>query len=135
MPPAPVSHFSVECDDVERAKRFYEAVFGWRILPWGPPDYYQIFTGTAEDPGILGDLRQRHAPLSGTGTRGYICTIGVDDLRVTLMAVEAEGGQIVSPPYRIERVGDVATVEDSEGNRVMVMEYVPDLALPEGVRL
>ena len=28
-----VCNFSVECDDVERARRFYETVFSWRITP------------------------------------------------------------------------------------------------------
>ena len=51
-----VNHFAIECDDVERAKAFYERVFGWTIKPWGPPNYYHIATGTPERPGILGDL-------------------------------------------------------------------------------
>ncbi len=26
-----IRHFDISCDDIERAKKFYEAVFGWRI--------------------------------------------------------------------------------------------------------
>jgi predicted enzyme related to lactoylglutathione lyase len=127
-----VTHFSVECDDVERAKRFYERVFGWRIVPWGPPNYYQIFTGTAEAPGILGDLRERHHPLGPDGgASGYVCTIGVVSLKDVLAAVEANGGRIHLKPYRIEGVGDLAYVEDSEGNRVGVMQHVAGLVVPD----
>ena len=133
--PSNVGNFSIECDDVERAKRFYEAVFDWKIVPWGPPGYYQIITGTAEQPGILGDLRGRDEPRSGTGSRGYECTIGVDSLAETLAAVEAHGGRIASPRIRIEGVGDLAYFEDTEGNRAGVMQHVPDLRLPEGVRV
>jgi len=80
-----VSHFAIECDDVERAKRFYEAVFGWTIRPWGPPNYYHITTGTVETPGILGDLRERRHKLAGgsAGASGYICTINIGAMEPT----------------------------------------------------
>lgn len=131
--PANVSHFSVECDDVERAKRFYEAVFGWRIVPWGPPDYYQVFTGTADSPGILGDLRERHhpRPADGAGSSGYVCTIAVGSLKAVLAAVEANGGRLHHAPYTIEGVGELAYIEDSEANRVGVMQHVEGLAVPD----
>jgi uncharacterized protein len=135
-PPANVGHFSIECDDVERAKAFYEAVFGWQIKPWGPPNYYHITTGTSENPGILGDLRERHHKLEGTreGISGYLCTVTVTALKEVLAAAEANGGAIHSPPYHIEGVGDVAYIEDSEKNRVGVIQHVAGLRMPEGVR-
>jgi predicted enzyme related to lactoylglutathione lyase len=121
-----VNHFAIECDDVERAKGFYEAVFGWAIKPWGPPNYYHIATGTPEKPGILGDLRERRHKLGqgAPGVGGYICTIDIGSMAEVLAATEAHGGRIHSPPYRIEGVGDVAYIEDSEGNRVGVIQHV-----------
>src|SRR6185312_17448065 len=115
--PNNVGHFAIECDDVERAKDFYERVFGWKIVPWGPPGYYHIHTGPAEEPGILGDLRSRREPLSGTGNRGYECTVNVASLEEAMAAVVANGGRIADPPYRIEGVGTLAYFEDTEGNR------------------
>jgi predicted enzyme related to lactoylglutathione lyase len=130
-----VGHFAIECDDVERAKAFYEAVFGWTIKPWGPPNYYHITTGTPERPGILGDLRERHHKLAegAPGASGYICTINIGSMAEVLAAVEANGGRIHAPPYRIEGVGDVAYIEDSERNRVGVIQHVDNLRMPEGV--
>jgi predicted enzyme related to lactoylglutathione lyase len=131
-----VGHFAIECDDVERAKAFYEAVFGWVIKPWGPPNYYHITTGTPEQPGILGDLRERQHKLNGerAGVSGYICTINVGDVKAVIAAVEAHGGRTHSSPYLIEHVGIVAYVEDSEGNRVGVMQPVANLQMPDGVK-
>lgn len=120
-----ILHFAVECDDVERAKIFYETVFGWRIEAWGPPGYYRIFIGS--HPGPLGDLRSRREPLTGTGCRGYECTIGVASLKDVMAAIEARGGRIVSRPYRIEGVGDLAYFQDTEGNRAGLMQYDQDL--------
>lgn len=134
--PANVGHFSIECDDVERAKAFYEAAFGWTIKPWGPPNYYHIHTGTPERPGILGDLRERHHKLErrAEGISGYLCTITVGSLKDVLAAVDSAGGKIHSPPYHIEGVGEVAYIEDSEANRVGVIQQVAGLQMPEGVR-
>lgn len=131
-----IGHFAIECDDVERAKAFYEAVFGWEIVPWGPPNYYQIITGTPERPGILGDLRERTHGTggSGAGASGYVCTINVFDLKSVLAAVEAHGGGIHAPAYLIEGVGSVAYIDDSEGNRVGIIQHVEGLSMPEGVK-
>lgn len=131
-----VGHFAIECDDVERAKAFYEAVFGWRIKPWGPPNYYHITTGTPEHPGILGDLRARTHKLAegAPGTSGYICTIDVASMKDVLASVEAHGGKIHSPPYRIEGVGIVAYIEDSEMNRVGLIEPAAERTMPEDVK-
>lgn len=117
-----LAHFSIACDDVERAKRFYEAVFGWRIEAWGPPEYYLILP---EHPSrkLTGDLHKRREPLSGTGLRGFECTISVADVRGTAAAVVAHGGRIARPEYRIEGVGNVIYFDDTEGNRFAAMKY------------
>ena len=33
-----IAHFEIFASDVERARRFYEQVFGWRFEVGGPPD-------------------------------------------------------------------------------------------------
>ena len=35
--PARLRHFSINADDLGRARTFYAAVFGWRFEAWGPP--------------------------------------------------------------------------------------------------
>ena len=39
--PATLRHFAINADDVQRAKAFYEKVFGWAFNPWGPPNFYR----------------------------------------------------------------------------------------------
>lgn len=56
---------------------------------------------------------------------GYEASLGVEDLKATLAAVERNGGRILMHPYRIEGVGELAYVEDPEGNLVGVMQYEP----------
>jgi hypothetical protein len=117
----PLSHFSIYCDDVDRAKKFYEAVFGWHIEPWGPPNYYLIFP-LYPDRSTSGDLRERDEPLAKNAGRTYECTFSVADLRAIETAVRAHGGSIDMPEMRIDGVGHLLYFIDSEGNRVGAMK-------------
>jgi predicted enzyme related to lactoylglutathione lyase len=118
----PLAYFLIHCDDVERGKRFYEAVFGWHIEPWGPPDYYLIFPQWP-DRSMTGGLYPRSEPLTGTGLRGFECTFSVAELEPVAAAVVANGGEIDVPEYRIEGVGNLIYFIDTEGNRVGAMKY------------
>jgi predicted enzyme related to lactoylglutathione lyase len=123
--PNHVRHFAIHADQVDRARSFYEQVFGWRFEPWGPPNFYLIHTGTGDDHGLQGALQERQHPLEGSGMRGYECTIGVDDLDTVLALIPSLGGTVVSTPFVIDGVGRVAFFHDTEGNRVGVMQYDP----------
>jgi predicted enzyme related to lactoylglutathione lyase len=123
--PNHIRHFAVHADNVDRARAFYQAVFGWHFEPWGPPDFYLIRTGSEEDRGVQGALQARQQKLDGSGMRGYECTIGVDDLDAVLALIPRSGGTIVSQPFVIEGVGRLAFFHDTEGNRVGAMQYDP----------
>ena len=127
--PNHIRHFAVQADEVDRARAFYEAVFAWRFEAWGPPNFYLIRTGAEGDRGLQGALQERQQPLSGTGTRGFECTVGVEDLEAVLMAIPRHGGAVVSLPFTIEGVGRLAFFEDTEGNRVGAMQYDPSYPL------
>ena len=121
--PNPIAHFDIAADDVERARRFYEQVFGWRFEPFGPPDFYLIFTGSEGDPGIHGSVSQRQQPVSGQGRVGFECTVSVADLGATQSAILAHGGKILMDEYEIVGVGRMIRFEDTEGNVVCAMRY------------
>jgi uncharacterized protein len=118
--PAALRHFSINADDVQRAKRFYESVFGWSFEAPGPPEFYQIKNAGQ---GLIGALQTRRELKPGVRMAGYEATMGVEDLKATLTTVEANGGKILMQPYRIEGVGDLAFFEDPEGNLVGAMQY------------
>jgi uncharacterized protein len=120
--PATLRHFAINADDVPRAKRFYEQVFGWTFDPWGPPDFYQIKNAGQ---GLLGALQGRRELKPGVRVAGYEVSLGVEDLKATIAAVEANGGRILMQPYRIEGVGELIYFEDPEGNLVGAMQYDP----------
>ena len=118
-----VEHFSINADDVSRARKFYEATFGWKFTPWGPPNFYVIQTGPDDNPGVHGGLQGRREIVKGKPTFGFECTIGVPSIDATLAAVEANGGKIVMPKFHIPTVGTLIFFEDTEGNVVGAMQY------------
>lgn len=121
--PNNISHFAVEADNLPRARQFYESVFGWRFTPWGPPDFLQICTGNDHNPGVPGALQRRNQPLTGSGNRTYMCTIGVDSIEDIMAKVRAQGGRVTMEPFVIVGVGTLIYIEDTEGNRVGAMHY------------
>ncbi len=121
--PNNVAHFAIHAEDIPRARRFYEQVFGWHFEPWGPPDFFMIRTGTADDSGIHGSLQKRQEPVEGRGMIGYECTIGVDSIEATAAAIETNGGKVVMQPTVLPTVGTLIMFDDTEGNRVGAMHY------------
>jgi predicted enzyme related to lactoylglutathione lyase len=125
--PATLRHFAINADDVGRARQFYESVFGWRFDAWGPPGFYQIRNAGQ---GVLGALQERRALVPGVRMAGYEASMAVDDLRATMAAIEAGGGRILMPPYRIDGVGELLYFEDTEGNLVGAMQYEAGFRFP-----
>lgn len=132
-----IRHFAINADDVERARRFYEKVFGWRTEPYGPPKFYRIFTGSEKEGGGKADpaghiglgtlsqgaLQGRRELLKGQKMIGFECTVGVEDVDKIAKAVVANGGRIVMEKTTLLGIGDLIFFEDTEGNVAGAMRY------------
>lgn len=127
-PAAPnrLAHFSINADDVGRARRFYERVFGWKFSAWGPPDFFQIQTQEGEVPGPFGALQQRRSLVPEERTIGFECTIAVTSIDETAAAVAAAGGSVLLPKSVIMGVGSLMFFRDTEGNVFGAMQYDRD---------
>jgi predicted enzyme related to lactoylglutathione lyase len=113
--PNTLSFFAINADDVPRARRFYETVFGWSFEPWGPPNFYLIETGK-EQAAVRGGLQERRELAPGQKMTGFECTISVANIDQAIRAIEANGGRIAAPKFHIPTVGTVAYFFDTEGN-------------------
>ena len=118
-----LASFAIHVDDVQRARRFYEAVFGWSFEPWGPPDFYLIHTGDEASPGIQGLMHKRQTPKGQGGPNCFECTIAVEDVDAVAARVEAHGGRITMAKSTVPTVGELIYFDDPEGNRVGAMRY------------
>jgi uncharacterized protein len=126
MPDRPfnhLAHFAINADDLNRARQFYEKVFGWRFEAWGPPGFFQIATSAGHQPGPLGALQKRRELIPGERTNGFECTVAVADVDAVAAAVVAGGGTILIPRTMIPTVGYLIFFRDPEGNVVGAMQY------------
>ncbi len=120
-----VVHFEIPVDDLDRAKAFYESVFGWGVHTLPEMDYTIAMTTAVDEttrmplePGAInGGLMRR----SDT-TPAPVITIQVDAIDEVLKRIEAEGGGTVQPRTEIPGMGAFAYFTDSEGNVVGLWE-------------
>src|SRR4249920_4250119 len=99
--PNNIDFFAINADDVPRARKFYEAVFGWGFEPWGPPNFYLIETGQEPITPVRGALQERRELARDQKMIGFECTISVENIDRTIRAIEANGGRMAAPKFHI----------------------------------
>ena len=115
-----VVHFEIPADDPERAVKFYEAAFGWKISKWeGPMEYWLVITGEEDQPGIDGAIMPREGPAAQANT---VNTVEVSSFDEFADKVKAAGGKLLSPKQEIPGVGYHAYCADTEGNLFGLLE-------------
>jgi predicted enzyme related to lactoylglutathione lyase len=120
-----IVHFEIFASDVERARKFYERVFGWQFEAAGPPDFYLFATGAAADPGLThGLLAKRSGPAAQGSLNAFRCTIGVRSIKDSMAAVESAGGKLRSAIVDIPEVGKIAELADTEDNVFCLGQYL-----------
>jgi uncharacterized protein len=131
---ARVVHFEIQADDVERAKAFYAAVFGWSYEDYsqftGGQTYWGITTGPADQAGIDGGLLPRPAPAPAPeqGTNGYVCTMQVEDYDDTERHILEAGGQVALPKAALPGMAWQGYYLDTEGNTFGIHQNDPNAA-------
>ena len=126
-------HFEIQADDVERAKAFYAAAFGWDYQDWSGvtgSTYWGITTGPEGTPGINGGLLQRPAavPADGQGTNAYVVTMQVDDYDAAERRVLDAGGRVAMPKAAMPGMAWQGYYLDPEGNTFGIHQPDPDAA-------
>lgn len=115
-----ISWFEIPTTDLDRAQKFYEAVFAMPFFPFDMPGIKMVaFPTDMMGPCVGGALV--YAPEmcqpSDKGTMVYLNTN--PDLQVFLDRVEGAGGKIEMPKTEISpEIGFMAVIIDTEGNRV-----------------
>lgn len=109
-----IAHFDLPADDLERAKKFYEELFGWKFtsVPGMPMPYYLIETK---------DLKGNDSVGGGMGPRGapdqkIVNYMGVKSVEDSIAKVKELGGKIVMAKAPVPGWGYLAICTDTEGN-------------------
>lgn len=116
-----VSWFEIPAVDLNRAQKFYEAIFEIQMIPMDLPGF-QMRMFPLEDmmEGIGGALVKSedfYKPSADSGTLVYLNAN--PDVQIVLDRIEAAGGKILTPKTEISpEYGYMAVFLDTEGNRV-----------------
>ena len=111
--------FEISVNDMARAKKFYESVFGIKMNQQENMGMQMSFFPSADMNGkVSGALVQ--GPMHKPSAEGAVVYLnGNPDLSQALGNIEKAGGKILMPKTHISAdVGHMAFFLDSEGNRV-----------------
>ncbi len=116
-PPASLVWFEIPADKVESAKKFYSALFGWKIKKFpGGMDYWHIDTGGTDASPDGGLIARKHPQQSITN---YIF---VGSVGKAAAKVERLGGKICVRKMAVPQMGYFAICLDTEGNEFALWE-------------
>jgi predicted enzyme related to lactoylglutathione lyase len=112
-------HWELMVGDVEKAKRFYGAVFDWRFQASGP-EYTLIDTGSPPGGGMM--AKPAGAPISALNSYFQVA-----DVDATLRRVVEAGGRVIVPRTEITGIGWFAMFLDPEGIAIAVLQPLPGM--------
>jgi predicted enzyme related to lactoylglutathione lyase len=112
-----IVHFEIPFDEVERAKKFYTELFGWKIEKFAPgTEYWMIQT----QEGTGGGMMKRQQP-----DQKIVDYFGVSSVLESIDKVKKLGGKTFVPKTAIPKMGYFAICMDTEGNVFGLYENDP----------
>lgn len=121
-----VQHFEIPADDLDRARKFYGEVFGWKLVDFSTPgmEYVSVYTTDVDDNrmpkhvgAINGGMFRRNDIITGP-----TIAVVVDDIDAKLRKVQEAGGRVVMEKRPIDTMGFYAYIRDTEGNVIGVWQ-------------
>ena len=109
--------FEIAADNVDRARKFYGALFGWKIERFpGMTDYWHIATGGGDDTPDGGLMARCHPQQAITQY------VNVESVTQSMVKVEKLGGKACSPKMAVPGRGYFAMCLDTEKNTFALWE-------------
>jgi predicted enzyme related to lactoylglutathione lyase len=121
-----IIHFEIPANDVEKLKKFYSALFGWKIEKLGNMEYYGVTTVPTDEkgnllrPGVNGGLYKKEQPQQQPVN--YIYVESVDEYSKKVADL---GGKIIVTKTEVPGMGWFALAQDPEGNTFGIFETIP----------
>ncbi|MCZ7358184.1 MAG: VOC family protein [Candidatus Methanoperedens sp.] len=121
-----VVHFEIPSDDIERARKFYKNIFGWKMDSIPDMDYILIGTtpvdenGMPTEPGAInGGMMKRQRPIISP-----VITIRVENIDNALKNIKKMGGEMIRGKMQVGDMGYSAYFKDTEGNILGLWETI-----------
>lgn len=100
--------------DVDGAKAFYSAVFGWDAEDQFDPEGNRIYTNFSQDGQVVAGMGEQPAEMADLPPI-WSTYIAVEDPAATAEKVAAAGGMVMMPPMEVMEHGSMAIFADPTG--------------------
>ena len=116
------THFEIPADGPDRARTFYDGLFGWTFADPIPGfEGYHLFTTPVGQEGMGGAIGKR-----GEGAPHQLRTYGhLDAVDAALQRAVELGGSVVTPKDEVPGQGWYGVFRDTEGNELALWESLP----------
>ena len=115
-----ICHIEIPTTDMEKATKFYQELFGWKIEMMQGSDYAFFDTGKEPGGGIM--KVDKVSPPMGMGLTFYIL---VDSIEDTLSKAETLGGKLVKEKTAVGDMGWFGLFSDLDGNVIGIWKSKP----------
>jgi predicted enzyme related to lactoylglutathione lyase len=113
--PNPFAHVELNTDDVKKAKKFYQAVFSWKLADMPQMSYTMIDVGG----GVGGGMQKK--PMAEAPT-AWLPYVQVEDVKATIAKAVKAGGKPVLEYQEIGDMGAIGIFMDPAGAALGVWE-------------
>lgn len=118
-----VGHFEIPADNTDRARKFYQSVFGWTMNHDPKLDYTIVRTGPTDaqgrptEPGYIGGGIAKRGG-SSMPLKHPAITIVVEEILTVEKSIETQGGKVLQrkQPIGDGSMGYMGYFQDTEGN-------------------
>lgn len=113
-----VVHFEIPADNMERAKKFYQEIFGWEIQDIPALQYTTVTTVPVDENRMPKEAGAINGGMAKRMQRGEspVLVISVPSVDEYITKVEKGGGKVMMQKMQIGSMGFYAKISDTEGN-------------------
>jgi predicted enzyme related to lactoylglutathione lyase len=110
----PIVHVEFQVQDADKARVWYERIFGWATEKDEKLNYVTFSSGEGQ---MAGGFSASGLPA------GAVPYVAADDIPALLNKVEAAGGKVLQPEMEIPGMGTLALFADPDGNTIGVINF------------
>ena len=118
-----IVHFEIPAENLEKLRKFYSELFGWKIDKAEGMDYWLIQTvpvdkqGRPIRMGVNGGMMKKQNP-----EHKFTYYVSVESVDEYSKKIEKLGGKVIVPKMEVPKMGWWAMAIDPEGNTFAIWE-------------
>jgi predicted enzyme related to lactoylglutathione lyase len=109
--------------DMERAKAFYGAIFGWEYDTF-EVDGHAYWVAKGDDGAVAGIGMVEHGPVN-TMQSYWLSTVEVEDVDAAVAIARENGAAIIEAPHDVPNIGRFAAMRDPNGAVIGMLQGAP----------